>query len=208
MIIFGVVLLTATIEVLIGDYILNEKDVIDALRIKTQQTQEHFSAELNKLRTGRAHPSMVEGVIAEAYGTPMPLVQLATITTPEAQLIQISPFDPSNIAAIVSAIRNNESLGFNPVDDGRVVRIQVPPLTEERRLQIVKQLGEKREEALISMRKARHEALDVVTKAKKDKLIGDDEAKRFEKSIEDLVNSCKNAIESTSNAKEQEILKI
>lgn len=187
---------------------MNPNEVINQLKTKLAAVTERFSEESKKLRTGRAHPSMVEGVIAEAYGTPMPLVQLATITTPEAQLIQISPFDPSNIQAITQAIRANESLGFNPVDDGRVVRIQVPPLTEERRKQIVKQLSEKQEEAFIGMRKARHEAIDIVSKAKKDKTIGEDDAKRLEKDIEDLITSCKNSIESTSKAKEQEILKI
>lgn len=185
-----------------------DKDVVSALSSDIAKAQSHFEEELKKLRTGRAHPSMVEDVIAEAYGTPMPLKQLATISTPEAQLIQISPFDPSTIASITQAIRANESLGFNPVDDGRVVRIQVPALTEERRLQIVKQLGEKQEEAFISLRKARHEALDVVAKAKKDKEIGEDDAKRIEKQIDDTVNGAKATIESTAKNKEQEILKV
>lgn len=188
--------------------ILNDKDVISQLTSDLQKVQSHFEDELKKLRTGRAHPSMVEDIMAEAYGAPMPLKQLATITTPEPQLIQISAFDPGNIAAIAQAIRSNESLGFNPVDDGRVIRIQIPPLTEERRLQIVKQLGGKQEEALISLRKARHDAFDVVDKAKKDKTVGEDEAKRVEKQLDDLVNSAKSAIETTAKAKEQEILKV
>jgi len=187
---------------------MNPNEVINQLKTKLNNVTDHFNEETKKLRTGRAHPSMVEGVIAEAYGTPMPLVQLATITTPEAQLIQISPFDPSNISAITQAIRANETLGFNPVDDGRVVRIQVPPLTEERRKQIVKQLNEKQEEANIGIRKARHEALDIVSKAKKDKTIGEDDAKRIEKDVEDQINACKASIEQSSIAKEQEILKV
>ena len=187
---------------------MNDKDVLTQLQQDLSKAQTHFEEECKKLRTGRAHPSMVEDVIAEAYGTPMPLKQLATITTPEAQLIQISPFDPSNIGAITQAIRANESLGFNPVDDGRIVRIQVPALTEERRLQIVKQLGEKQEEAFIGMRKARHEAMDVISKAKKDKTVGEDDAKRIEKQVDDTVNATKASIESAAKAKEQEILKV
>lgn len=187
---------------------MDDKDVISQLTSDIEKVQGHFEDELKKLRTGRAHPSMVEDVVAEAYGTPMPLKQLATITTPEPQLIQISPFDPSNIAGITQAIRANEGLGFNPVDDGRVVRIQIPPLTEERRLQIVKQLGGKQEEALISLRKARHDVFDVVDKAKKDKVIGEDEAKRLGKQLDDLVNAAKTTIETTSKNKEQEILKV
>ncbi|MCA9345949.1 ribosome recycling factor [Candidatus Saccharibacteria bacterium] len=187
---------------------MNPNEVLNQLKTKLKAVREHFDEEIKKLRTGRAHPNMVENIMAEAYGTPMPLLQLATITTPEPQLIQISPFDPSNIQAIAQAIRTNESLGFNPVDDGRVVRIQIPPLTEERRLQIVKQLGEKQEEAFIGMRKARHDAIDLVDKAKKDKQIGEDDAKRIEKDIEEEINSCKTDIESASKLKEQEILKV
>lgn len=185
-----------------------DKDVLSQVKSDVEKVQAHFEEELKKLRTGRAHPSMVEDIIAEAYGTPMPLKQLATITTPEAQLIQISPFDPSNIQAIAQAIRSNESLGFNPVDDGRLVRVQVPALTEERRLQIVKQLGEKQEEAFIGLRKSRHDALDVIDKAKKDKIIGEDDAKRQEKQVDDAINAAKASIESTAKNKEQEILKV
>lgn len=185
-----------------------DREVISQLTIDLDKVKAHFEDECKKLRTGRAHPSMVEDIMAEAYGTPMPLKQLATITTPEAQLIQISPFDPSNIASISQAIRANESLGFNPVDDGRVVRIQVPALTEERRKQIVKQLGEKQEEAFIGMRKARHTALDVIGQAKKDKTLGEDDAKRLEKQVDDAVNATKSSLEQTAKAKEQEILKV
>ncbi len=187
---------------------MNPNELLNTLKTKLSSVNEHFSEEIKKLRTGRAHPSMVEDVVAEAYGTPMPLVQLATITTPEPQLIQISPFDPSNIAAITQAIRSNEALGFNPVDDGRVVRIQIPSLTEERRKQIVKQLNEKQEEAFIGMRKARHEAFDSIAKAKKDKEIGEDDAKRIEKDVEEQVNSTRISIESHAKLKEQEILKV
>jgi ribosome recycling factor len=185
-----------------------DRDVIAQLQNDIEKAQLHFEEESKKLRTGRAHPSMVEDLVAEAYGTPMPLKQLATITTPEPQLIQIAPFDPTNIQAIAQAIRANESLGFNPVDDGRLVRIQIPSLTEERRLQIVKQLNEKQEEAFIGMRKARHEALDTVGKAKKDKEIGEDDAKRIEKEVDEKINAAKSAIESIAKLKEQEILKV
>ena len=151
---------------------------------------------------------MVDGIKAEAYETQMPLNQLATVTTPEAQLIQISPFDPNNIGAITSAIRADKMLGFNPVDDGHVVRIQVPPLTEERRLLIVKQLGEKQEEANIGLRKARHEAMNVVDKAKKAKEIGENDTKRMQKRVDEAVNKTKQDIEQTTKVKEAEIMKV
>lgn len=185
-----------------------DKEVISELHSKISAAKDHFQGELNKLRTGRAHPSMVEGVMVEAYGVPTPLIQVATISTPEPQLIQISPFDPSTLEAISTAIRNNQSLGLNPSDDGRLVRIQIPALTTERRQQIVKQLGEKQEEANIGLRKARHDAMDTVNKVKKDKEIGDDDAKRLQTEIDSAISTAKADIEVMAKAKEQEILKV
>jgi len=185
---------------------MDDKQVVSELTKKLRSVVERFSSELGKLRTGRAHPSMVDGVKAIAYDTEMPLNQLATITTPEPQLIQISPFDPTNIDAITTAIRADEMLGFNPVDDGHVVRIQVPPLTEERRMLIVKQLGEKQEEANIGLRKARHDAMSVVDSAKKSKDISEDDAKRVQKQVDNAVNETKSKIEKTADSKKEEIL--
>lgn len=168
----------------------------------------HFQDECKKLRTGRAHPSMVEGVMALAYGVPTPLNQLATITTPEAQQIQISPFDPSNVAKIAEAIRNDQNLGFNPSDDGRVVRITIPALTTERRQQIVKQLGEKKEDCYVSMRQARHDGMDKLKKLKTDKEIGEDEQNRAEKLIDEQMNKVKADVESHAKGKEVEIMTV
>ena len=126
---------------------------------KMEQTLEHFGDELKKIRTGRAHPDMLDGITVEAYGTQMPLNQVANITVPEPQLLQVTPFDPSQIQAIAAAIRNDQSLGFNPADDGRLIRVPVPALTEERRRQIIKQAGEKGEEARIVLRGIRQDAL-------------------------------------------------
>src|SRR3989344_9138439 len=117
---------------------MTPNQIIDQAKSKFQQAASHFQDEIKKIRTGRAHPGMLDGVMVEAYGTPMPLIQVATISVPEAQLLQITPFDPSNLQAISAAIRDNPSLGLNPMDDGRVVRIQIPPLTEERRKEFVK----------------------------------------------------------------------
>ncbi|MDB5185709.1 MAG: ribosome-recycling factor [Candidatus Saccharibacteria bacterium] len=169
---------------------------------------DHFKDELKKLRTGRAHPSMLEGLVVQAYGTPMPIIQVGTITAPEAQLLQITPFDPSNIQAITSAIRDNQSLGLNPMDDGRVVRIPVPALTTERRQQIVKQLGEKVEEANIAMRNIRHDAIRAVDQAKKDKQIGEDDAKRLEKQVDEAMTKQKAEVDATAKTKEQEIMTV
>lgn len=171
-----------------------------------ERAKVRFEDEAKKLRTGRAHPSMVEGVSAVCYGQAMPLIQLATITTPEPQLIQISPFDPSNLAAITAAIRDNQSLGLNPSDDGHVIRLQVPPLTTERRSQIVKQLHEKLEECMIAMRGARHDARGKLTQAEKDKQASKDDVARIEKQIDEHMARVKTEIESAAKAKEQEIM--
>ncbi len=168
----------------------------------------HFEEELKKLRTGRAHPSMLDGVTVVAYGTEMPLNQVSNITTPEAQLIQISPFDPSNIQAISEAIRNNQSLGLNPSDDGRVVRIPIPPLTTERRQDIVKQLSTKAEDCHISCRNIRHDILDEAKKAKNAKEITEDDLASLEKKVNDLMANVKTKVDQLSKAKEQEIMTV
>ena len=175
---------------------------------KLQQAVSRFQDSLKSLRTGRASASILDGVMVEAYGSPMPLIQVATTTVPEAQLIQISPFDPSNLQAIAEAIRNNQALGLNPADDGRVVRVPIPPLTEERRLELAKQVGQKQEEAMIGLRAIRHEAIDIIDKAKKDKQIGEDDAKRLTAQVETAMAKAKTDAETIAKAKEQEIIKI
>jgi ribosome recycling factor len=175
---------------------------------KFKKAAEHFEEELKKIRTGRAHPSMLDGVMVEAYGTQMPLIQVGTVTAPEANLLQISPFDPNNLQAISTAIRDNPSLGLNPSDDGRVVRVGIPALTEERRREITKQLGSKVEECMIALRNVRHEAIATINEAKKDRDIGEDEAKRITAQIEDLMNKQKVTVETAEKAKEQEIMTV
>lgn len=187
---------------------MNPNQIVQDAQSKMQAAVAHFQDNLKQLRTGRATASMLDSVMVEAYGTQMPLNQTATVSTPEPQLLQVSPFDPNNIQAIAAAIRNNPMLGMNPTDDGRVVRIPVPPLTEERRREIVKQLGGKQEEAMIALRSIRHDALDAIGKAKKDKDIGEDDAKRLEKSVDDVMNKARADVEAASKAKEQEILTV
>lgn len=177
-------------------------------RTKMDQALEHFGGELKKLRTGRAHPDMLDGVMMEAYGTQMPLNQVSNITVPEPQLLQITPFDPGQIQSIAAAIRNDQSLGFNPADDGRVVRVPIPPLTEERRKQIIKQAGEKGEEARIALRGIRQDALKEVKRKKDAKEISEDDAKRVEKEIDGLMSEFQEKIDNELKAKEKDILTI
>jgi ribosome recycling factor len=182
--------------------------IIDQAKAKFQQAVSHFQDELKKLRTGRAHPGMLDGLTVEAYGAQMPLIQLGSITVPEPQQLQITPFDPGNLQAISAAIRDDQSLGFNPMDDGRVVRIQIPPLNEERRKEFVKILGSKVEDCMVSMRNARHEALKEADEAKKTRVITEDDLTSVKKQLDELIAKEKAQIDSHAKAKEQEILTI
>lgn len=169
---------------------------------------DHLLSELKKVRTGRAHPGQLETVRVEVYGTLMPLNQVANITAPEAQMLLVTPFDPSNITAISSAIRSDQSLGFNPSDDGRLIRVPVPPLTEERRKQLVKQTSEKVEEAKIALRNIRQDAIKDVKRKKEAKELSEDDVKRIDKIIENLVGGYNVKVDEAFRTKEKEMLKI
>ncbi|XMB34158.1 ribosome recycling factor [Candidatus Saccharibacteria bacterium oral taxon 955] len=178
----------------------------DEYELRMQGVTEHFQAELAKVRTGRAHPGMLDGIKVEAYGAEMPLNQVANVTAPEAQLLQITPFDPSNIQQIAAAIRNDQSLGLNPSDDGRVVRVPVPPLTEERRRQLVKQAAEKLEEARIALRSVRQDGLKEAKRKKEGKELSEDDVKLVEKEIDRLMSESQAKLEEIFKAKEKDIL--
>ena len=171
-------------------------------------TVAHFEDELRKVRTGRAHPSMLDSLQVEAYGQAMPLNQVANVVAAEAQMLTITPFDPGTLQSIVAAIRNDQSLGLNPSDDGRLVRVPIPALTEERRKQIVKQTSEKVEEARISLRNIRQDALKEAKRLKDAKELSEDDLKRVEKSIDDSVSTINNQIDAIFRDKEKEILTI
>jgi ribosome recycling factor len=187
---------------------MNPNQVVDQAKTKFNQAVEHFQEELKKVRTGRAHPSMLDGLTIEAYGTPMPLMQVGSVSAPEAQLLQITPYDPSNVQAIVNAIRNNPSLDMNPSDDGKVVRVPIPPLTEERRREYVKLVGAKMEECMVTLRNIRHEAMKSIEQAKKDKEVGEDEAKQFEKRVDDAMAAARSNADGAAKAKESEIMTV
>jgi ribosome recycling factor len=178
----------------------------DTYELKMTSACERYEDELKKIRTGRAHPSMLDGIKVEAYGTVMPLNQVANITAPEAQLLQVTPFDPTNIQHIAAAIRNDQGLGLNPSDDGRVIRVPVPALTEERRKMLVKQAGEKTEEARIALRNVRQDGLKDAKRAKDDKQLSEDDLKLVEKEFDRLMSLYQGKIEEAFKAKEKDIL--
>lgn len=174
-------------------------------RKKMEGVVERFKEEMKKVRTGRAHPDMISGVKVEVYGQYMPLNQVANITAADATLLVVTPFDPSNIAAIASAIRADQSLGLNPADDGRVIRVPIPPLTEERRKEIVKNASEKVENAKVAIRNAREDARKAVKIAAE---MSEDVKKRAEKDIDELTKEFNDKIDAEFKSKSEEIMKI
>jgi ribosome recycling factor len=181
---------------------------IAAYKEKMNLALTHFEDELKKVRTGRAHSGMLDSIQVEAYGQKMPLNQVANVTAPEPQLLQVTPFDPSNLQAIAGAIREDQSLGFNPSDDGRIVRVPVPALTEERRKLLVKQTGEKGEEARIALRNIRQDGLKDAKRKKDAKELSEDDVKLIEKEFDKLMSDFQEKIETAFRTKEKDILTI
>ncbi len=175
---------------------------------KLKSILDHLNEELKKLRTGRASVSVLDGVTVTVYGQQMPIQHVATLTTLDAQMIQISPFDVGNLAAISSAIRENQSLGLNPADDGKVIRIPIPAMTQERRLEVVKQLKSKLEEANVSVRNLRHDVLNSLKAQVKDKEISEDDERRFQKELNEYLDKFKSDSEQLAKDKETEIMSV
>lgn len=164
-----------------------------------------FKDEMKKVRTGRAHPDMLSGVKVEVYGQFMPLNQVANITAADATLLVITPFDPSTIQAIAAAIRADQALGLNPADDGRVIRVPIPALTEERRKEIVKNASAKVEQAKVAVRNVREDARKAVKIATE---MSEDVKKRAEKEIDDLTKEFSDKIDAEFKNKSEEIMKL
>ena len=174
-------------------------------RKKMDEVIQRFKDEMKKVRTGRAHPDMLSGIKVEAYGQFMPLNQVANVTAADATLLVITPFDPSTIQAIASAIRADQSLGLNPADDGRVVRVPIPALTEERRKEIVKTASSKVENAKVALRNIREDARKAVKIATE---LSEDVKKRAEKEIDELTKEFNDKVDAEFRAKSEEIMKL
>lgn len=173
-------------------------------KLAMDKAVERFKDEMKKVRTGRAHPDMLGGIKVEAYGQFMPLNQVANVTVSDATMLLVTPFDPGNINNIESAIRADSTLGLNPADDGRVIRVPIPPLTEERRREIVKTASEKVESAKVAIRNIREDARKDIKEAK----LPEDARKRAEKEIDDMTREYTDKIDAEFKAKEAEIMKI
>ncbi len=176
----------------------------NGVKTKMTETVDRFKEEMKKVRTGRAHPDMLASVKAEVYGQFTPLNQIANVTVSGGTMLLITPYDTNNIAKISAAIRADQSLGLNPSDDGRVIRVPVPPLTEERRREIVKSASGKVEEAKISLRKARDDARKDIKAAE----LAEDARKRAEKEVDDMIKDFNTEIDKLFAEKEADIMKI
>ncbi len=178
--------------------------MLDELKSKLDQSLAVFREDLNGVRTGRAGAGLVENLVADVYGSKMPLKQIASVMVPDSRSIAIQPWDKANLASIEKAIRESD-LGFNPVNDGTMVRINVPPLSEERRAELAKIASSKAENAKVVIRNVRREVMDKITGQVRDKQIGEDEQNRLEKQVQEKVDGAIASIDELFKQKEAEI---
>jgi ribosome recycling factor len=183
------------------------KDTQQQLKTRMEKAVDDFRATLASTRTGRASVHMLDQVKVPYYGSDMPLNQVAQVTAPDANLILIQPWDPSIIADIEKALRTSD-LGFNPQNDGKVVRIPVPPMTEERRKEVVKHLNKTLEDHRTAVRNIRRDGNDLIKKSAKDKKISEDEEKRSLEEIQKLTDDEIRRMEEMCRNKEREVLQI
>lgn len=183
-----------------------QQQLLKKVEDKMKAALEHFSGELSGVRSGRANTGLVDSLKVNVYAQDMILKSIATISTPDAKTIQIQPWDASNLAAIEKAISENQSLGLVPNNDGHVIRINVPPMSEETRSQMVKLIHEKAESANVSLRNARHEAINEAKTEEKNKSISRDELTRLEKSITEILEKYQSQINESVSQKETELM--
>ena len=183
------------------------KETYIQLKTRMDKAVDDFRKALIGTRTGRASVHMLDSVTVDAYGAQMPLNQVATVHTPEPQLITVQPFDPSQLGAIEKSIRTAE-LGLNPMNDGKIIRVPIPPLTEERRREMVKHLHKVLEDHRTAVRNIRRDGNDAIKKAMKDKKITEDEEKRSMDEIQKLTDGEIKKMEEMCKAKEKEVMEI
>lgn len=183
------------------------KEVLNETKSEMEKSAESLSNDLGSIRTGRASSSLVDKIRVEYYGTPTPMQQLALVSVPEAQLITIRPFDPGAIKDIERALLQSD-LGITPNNDGKLIRLQIPPLTEERRKTLAKTVHNRVEEARISVRNHRRDALDTLKDMEKEKMISEDDYYLAKDKIQKLTDDYIAKAEEIGQAKEDEIMSI
>lgn len=174
-------------------------------KAKMQAAIDYLESDLHTVRTGRANAALVENLSVTYFDQEMPVKALANINTPDGKTISIMPWDPNATAAIEKAILDNKELGLNPVSDGKVIHINVPAPTEERRQQLIKQVGEKAEAAHVALRNARHDALKSAQDEVKDKTMSEDEFERIKKDLDRLIADFGQQVDDMVETKKQEI---
>lgn len=180
-----------------------DNDILKVTEEKMEKTLESLDNRFNTVRTGRANPSSLDVVMVSYYGTPTPLKQLATITVPEARCLAIKPFDRNCLADIEKAIFES-NLGYTPNNDGETIRIIIPPLTEDRRKDLVKQVRSMEEDGKVSIRNIRRDSIDEIEKSE----ISEDEQKNLTNKVQDLVNKYNKLIEDKTKLKEEELMTV
>ena len=181
------------------------KRVVSEYKPKMQKAVEYLTDELKAVRTGRASASLVENIKVEYYGTATPLKQLATLAAPQADLVVIKPFDPTAAKEIEKAIKSS-NLSIAPVMDGKIIRLNIPPLSEERRKQLISQVKQAGEQTKVSIRNIRRDAKKQLEKEEKDKLITEDELENGKKEIDDITREYTDRVDSIVKNKSDEIM--
>lgn len=183
------------------------KDVIQNMKSHMDKSVDALRREYQKVRTGRASTGLLDDVRVDYYGTPSPLSQVATLAVPEPRTITLQPWEAKMIPVIEKAIMN-ANLGLTPANDGKVIRLNLPPLTEERRKEIVKQLKKMAEDAKVAVRNIRRDAIDDLKKLEKEKKISEDDLKRAEKEVQDATNVYVVKIDEVLAHKEKEVMEV
>ena len=183
------------------------EDALNEARERMEGAVDALKTDLASIRTGRATPALVQGIKVEYYGTPTPLNQLATISVPEPNMLLIRPFDPSTLQAIERAILKSE-LGLTPSNDGRVIRLVIPRLTEERRQELARLVGRRVEEARVAIRNVRRDALEDLRSFEKEKLVSEDEMYRGKDRLQELTDEYIERVGEIGEHKEQEIMEV
>jgi ribosome recycling factor len=182
-----------------------KEEILSEMRDKMENSIDALKKEFKRIRTGRASTALLEGIKVDCYETQMPLEQVASLSVPESRLITIKPWDQSIIGEIEKSILKSE-LGLNPMNDGKIIRISIPPLTEERRRELAKMAKKMAEEAKISIRNHRREANELFKDLKNEKEISEDEMYKCQDQVQDITNDFTNKIEEVTAEKEKEII--
>jgi ribosome recycling factor len=182
-------------------------EILNSMTEKMESSTDAYKRELSKVRTGRASISLLDGLRVDAYGSPMPINQVATLTIPESRLIQIQAWDSQLLGAIEKAIQKSD-LGLNPVNDGKLLRISIPQLTEERRKELVKKVKKITEDYRVAIRNSRREAIDTFKKQKIDKEISEDDLFRLQDDAQKETDKFIKTLDGLMAAKEKEVMEV